>query len=139
MQYQFAPLLVKRFGKDLVGKATPVKSWIDAGIVVGGGSDSPVTPYPPLLGLWHAVTRHVDVLGAPLGADEAVTAEQGLAMYTRGSAWLAFSEHERGIIRPGMLADWVALSEDPLTVEPMALRETRVLATGVGGELVHAA
>jgi predicted amidohydrolase YtcJ len=60
-------------------------------------------------------------------------------MYTRGSAWLAFSEHERGIIRPGMLADWVALSEDPLTVEPMALRETRVLATGVGGELVHAA
>jgi hypothetical protein len=139
MQYQFAPLLVRRFGKDLVGKATPVKSWIDAGIVVGGGSDSPVTPYPPLLGLWHAVTRHVDALGAPLGADQAISAEQGLAMYTRGSAWLSFSEHERGMIRPGLLADWVALSEDPLAVEPMALRGVRVTATGVGGELVYRA
>lgn len=139
MQYQFAPLLVRRFGKDLVGKATPVKSWIEAGIVVGGGSDSPVTPYPPLLGLWHAVTRHVDALGAPLGADEAISAEQGLAMYTRGSAWLSFSEHERGMIRPGLLADWVALSGDPLALEPMALRGVRVTATAVGGELVFRA
>src|SRR5690606_33419466 len=114
MQYQFAPLLVRRFGRDLVGKATPVKAWIDGGIVVGGGSDSPVTPYPPLLGMWHAAARHVDALGGSLGADEAVSAEQALAMYTRGSAWLSFSEHERGMIRSGMLADWVSLSEDPL-------------------------
>jgi predicted amidohydrolase YtcJ len=139
MQYQFAPLLVRRFGKDLVGKATPVRSWIDGGIVVGGGSDSPVTPYPPLLGIWHAVTRHVDALEAPLGFDEAVSVEQALAMYTRGSAWLSFSEHERGMIRPGLLADWVALSEDPLTVDPMALRDIRVTATAVGGELVYGA
>ena len=137
MQYQFAPILVRRFGPELVGRATPVKSWIDGGITVGGGSDSPVTPYPPLLGIWHAVTRHVDVLGKPLGSEEAVTAEQALAMYTRGSAWLAFSEHERGMLRAGMLADWVALSEDPLKVEPMRLREIRVQATAVGGQLVH--
>lgn len=137
MQYQFAPLLVRRFGKDLVGRATPVRSWIDAGIIVGGGSDSPVTPYPPLLGLWHAVTRHVDALGTPLGADEAISPEQGLAMYTRGSAWLSFSEHERGMIKPGMLADWVALSEDPLAIDPMALRDVRVTSTAVGGNLVY--
>jgi predicted amidohydrolase YtcJ len=139
MQYQFAPLLVRRFGRELVGKATPVKTWIDGGIVVGGGSDSPVTPYPPLLGMWHAVTRHVDALGGPLGADEAVSAEQALAMYTRGSAWLSFSEHERGMIRPGLLADWVALSEDPLAIDPMVLRDLRVDATAVGGELVYGA
>ena len=139
MQYQFAPLLVRRFGRDLVGKATPVKTWIDGGIIVGGGSDSPVTPYPPLLGMWHAVTRHVDALGGPLGADEAVSAEQALAMYTRGSAWLSFSEHERGMIRRGRLADWVALSEDPLAIEPMRLRDIRIDATAVGGELVYRA
>jgi len=137
MQYQFAPLLVRRFGKDLVGKATPVKAWIAGGITVGGGSDSPVTPYPPLLGIWHAVTRHVDALGTAIGADEAVSAAEALAMYTRGSAWLSFSEHERGTLRPGMLADWVALSENPLGADPMALREIRVAATAVGGDLVH--
>ncbi len=139
MQYQFAPLLVRRFGRDLVGKATPVKTWIDGGIVVGGGSDSPVTLYPPLLGMWHAVTRHVDALGGPLGADEAVSTERALAMYTRGSAWLSFSEHERGMIRPGLLADWVSLSQDPLAIDPMALRDLKVDATAVGGELVYRA
>jgi len=137
MQYQFAPLLVRRFGPELVGKATPVRSWIDGGIVVGGGSDSPVTPYPPLLGIWHAVTRHVDSLGVALGRDEAITTEQALAMYTRNAAWLSFSEHERGMIRPGLLADWVALGEDPLGVEPMQLREIKVQATAVGGQFVH--
>lgn len=137
MQYQFAPLLVRRFGRELVGKATPVRSWIDAGITVGGGSDSPVTPYQPLLGIWHAVTRHVDALGTAIGSDEAISLEQALAMYTRGSAWLSFSERERGMIRPGMLADWVALSEDPLTTDPMALKEIAVSATAVGGATVY--
>lgn len=138
MQYQFAPLLVRRFGEDLVGRATPVKSWIDGGITVGGGSDSPVTPYPPLLGIWHAVTRHVDALGRALGKEEAVSIEQALVMYTRSAAWLSFSEHERGVIAPGFLADWVALSEDPTAVDPMALRGIGVKATAVAGALVYA-
>jgi len=137
MQYQFAPLLVRRFGKDLVGRATPVKSWIDAGITVGGGSDSPVTPYQPLLGIWHAVTRHVDALGAPIGSDEAISVEQALTMYTRNAAWLSFSDEERGMLKPGMLADWVALSDDPLKVDPMGLREIKVAATAIGGVVVH--
>jgi predicted amidohydrolase YtcJ len=137
MQYQFAPLLVRRFGSDLVGRATPVRSWMDGGITVGGGSDSPVTPYQPLLGIWHAVTRHVDALGASVGSDEAISVEQALTMYTRNSAWLSFSDEERGMIKPGMLADWVALSDDPLNVEPMALRELKVTATAVGGAMVY--
>jgi predicted amidohydrolase YtcJ len=137
MQYQFAPILARRFGKGLVGRATPVRSWIDGGIMVGGGSDSPVTPFPPLLGIWHAVTRHVDALGEAIGKDEAISVEQALAMYTRGSAWLAFSEHERGMIRPGMLADWIALSGDPLAIDPMALRDLKVTQTAIGGAVVH--
>lgn len=139
MQYQFAGLLTRRFGKDLMGTATPVKSWLDGGIMVGGGSDSPITPYQPLLGMWHAVTRYVDDLGEVVGAEEAVTPEQALAMYTTGSAWIAFSEHDRGRLSPGYLGDWVALSDDPTTVDPMAIRDIRVLATAVGGRVVHEA
>ncbi len=137
MQYAFAPLLVRRFGEDLVGKATPVRSWIDGGITVAGGSDSPVTPYPPLLGIWHAVTRHVDALGRAVGKEEAVSIEQALEMYTRNAAWLSFSEHERGRIAPGLLADWVALSEDPMAVDAIGLREIQVKATAVGGTVVY--
>ncbi|MEX0732021.1 MAG: amidohydrolase [Aquisalimonadaceae bacterium] len=137
MQYQFAPLLTRRFGKDMMGAATPVKSWLDGGVIVGGGSDSPITPYQPLLGMWHAVTRYVDDLGEVVGAEEAVTPEQALAMYTTGAAWLAFSEHEKGRLSPGFLGDWVALSDDPTTIDPMAIRDIDVLATAVGGRIVH--
>lgn len=139
MQYQFAPLLSRRFGLSLVGQATPLRAWLDAGIPVGGGSDSPIAHYAPLQGIWHAVTRYVDDLDAVLGSEEAVTAEQALAMYTRGSAWLAFSEQQRGMLRPGYLADWVALAEDPTAVEPMRLRDIEVKATAVGGEVVYQA
>jgi predicted amidohydrolase YtcJ len=137
MQYTFGPLLLKRFGAELMAKATPIRDWIDAGVIVGGGSDSPVTPYPPLLGLWQATTRRIEGCDKAIGKEEAVSAEAALAMYTRDAAYLSFSEHERGILRPGMLADWVALSVDPLECDPEALRDASVLATAVGGEIVH--
>lgn len=137
MQYNFAPMLVKRFGADAFGRATPIRSWLDGNVIVGGGSDSPVNPYPPLLGLWHAVTRYVDDLGTTIGPREALSPEAALAMYTRDAAWFAFSEHERGMIRPGMLADWVALSLDPTACPPMQIRDARVRATAVGGDIVY--
>jgi predicted amidohydrolase YtcJ len=122
----------------LMALATPVRSWLDGGVRVGGGSDSPVTPFAPLLGLWQARTRHIAGTDEPVGKLQAVTGEEALAMYTRDAAWLAFSDHERGMLRPGLLADWTVLSHDPVTCEAEALSEARVLATAVGGEVVHA-
>lgn len=139
MQYAFGPLLVKRFGTALMATATPVRSWIDGGVVVGGGSDSPVTPYQPLLGLWQARTRHIAGTDEPVGRLQAVSGEEALALYTRDAAYVSFSEHERGMLRPGLLADWTVLSVDPVTCDPEALRGARVLATAVDGRLVHEA
>lgn len=136
MQYTFGPLLVKRFGTALMATATPVRSWLDGGVVVGGGSDSPVTPWQPLLGLWQARTRHIAGTDEPVGKLQAVSGEEALALYTRDAAYVSFSEHERGILRPGLLADWTVLSVDPVTCEAEALRDASVLATGVGGRLV---
>jgi hypothetical protein len=47
--------------------ATPVRSWLDGGVRVTGGSDSPVTPFEPLLGLWQARTRHIANAGRKQG------------------------------------------------------------------------
>jgi predicted amidohydrolase YtcJ len=107
--------------------------------VVGGGSDSPVTPYQPLLGLWQARTRHIAGSDEPVGRLETVSGEQALALYTRDAAYLSFSEHERGVLRASLLADWTVLSVDPVHCEPEALRDATVLATAVGGEVVHEA
>lgn len=139
MQYTFGPLLVERFGTAMMATATPVRSWLDGGVVVGGGSDSPVTPYAPLLGLWQARTRRIAGTDEPVGRLQAVSGEEALAMYTRDAAFVAFSEHERGMLRAGLLADWTVLSVNPVDCEPEALRDARVLATAVGGEVVHAA
>ena len=139
MQWAFGALLVKRFGVAMMSVATPVRSWLDAGVKVGGGSDSPVTPFAPLLGLWQARTRHIAGTDEPVGRLQAVTGEEALAMYTRDAAWLAFSEHERGVLREGLLADWTAMSCDPLTCDPEALSEARILRTAVHGEVVHEA
>lgn len=139
MQYAFGPLLVQRFGTALMATATPVRSWLDGGVVVGGGSDSPVTPFQPLLGLWQARTRHIAGTDEPVGRLQAVTGEEALALYTRDAAYVSFSEHERGMLRPGLLADWTVLSLDPVTCDPEALRDARVLATAVDGRVVHEA
>lgn len=139
MQYAFGPLLVKRFGTAMMAVATPVRSWLDAGVVVGGGSDSPVTPYQPLLGLWQARTRHIAGTDEPVGRLQAVSGEEALAMYTRDAAYLCFSEHERGMLRPGLMGDWTLLSVDPLSCDPEQLRDAQVLATAVGGHLVYEA
>jgi hypothetical protein len=137
MQYRFAPLLVRRMGAEAVSRATPIRDWMDAGVVVTGGSDSPVTPHQPLLGIWHAVTRWVDALETVLGREQSISVQQALEMYTRNAAWLSFAEGERGVLREGMAADWVALSLDPVTCDPQQIRSASVLATAVGGAVVH--
>lgn len=137
MQYTFGPILVKRFGAALMAKATPIRDWLDGGVVVGGGSDSPVTPYSPLLGLWQATTRRIEGSDEAIGREEVISAEEALTLYTRNGAYLSFAEHERGMLRPGMLADWIALSVDPLTAGPDRVHEATVRMTAVGGEVVH--
>ena len=137
MQYRFAPLLVKRMGAEAVSRATPIRDWMDAGVIVTGGSDSPVTPYEPLLGIWHAVTRWVDALETVLGRAQSISAQQALEMYTRNAAWLCFAENERGVLREGLAADWGALSADPVAGDPQEIRHASVLTTAVGGRVVH--
>lgn len=139
MQYTFAPQLIRRFGAEAMGEATPIRSWRAAGVKVGGGSDSPITPFAPMLGLWHATTRFVDGVGETIGIKEAISADEALQIYTRDAAWLAFSEHERGMLRPGLLADWVQLSVDPADDNPDLFRDAQVLRTAVGGQIVHGA
>lgn len=137
MQERFAGVLARRFGWDEVARATPLRSWHDAGVLVAGGSDSPITPYEPLRGIWQAVTRHSEELGGPAGPEERVSAEEALAMYTVNAARVCFCERAAGTLRPGARADWVALDADPLRCPPEDLRAIAPAATAVAGELVY--
>jgi predicted amidohydrolase YtcJ len=139
LHWQVAPRLLETFGEEAVGRMTPVRTWLRGGVVVAGGSDGPDFPLDPLFGIWQACTRAVRGREDPVGPEEAITAAEALELWTAGSAYAAFADHERGRLAPGCLADWVALSLDPEAVTPDELREARVLQAGVAGEVVHEA
>ena len=108
------------------------RSLLEAGMVLPGSSDRPVVSGAPLLGIADMVNRRT-ASGAPFNPGEAITAQQALHAYTRGSAYASRQEHVKGSIAPGMLADLVVLSEDPTAVSPERIAGLAVLATIVDG------
>lgn len=109
------------------------------GVVVTAGSDAPVTPLNPFLGVYGAVCRQ-DTSGYPPGGwvpAERVSVVEALKMYTVNGAYASFSEDEKGSLTPGKLADLVVLFPDPFTSPPEDLVRVHVLATVVGGRVMY--
>jgi predicted amidohydrolase YtcJ len=137
--YTLAEGFLKYIGPERTRDLEPLGMYLSrAELPVGGGSDSPVTPYQPLLGIWSSVTRQTHG-GGVQGSDWQITPEQALKMYTIGSAFSAIEEHLKGSITRGKFADLVVLDADPCRVEPEAIRDIRVLLTLVNGEVVFEA
>lgn len=140
LQYTFGPGLVRRFGAEAVGRAHPLRSWLESGAIVGGGSDGTghgvEAPIAPLWAFWQMRTRAIEGSDEPIGPQEAITAEQALALYTTGAAQVAMAP-DRGRLSPGSVADLAALEVDPLGATPEQCRDAGVWATIVGGELVY--
>jgi predicted amidohydrolase YtcJ len=124
------------WGDERAAYAIPIRKLIDAGILVGGGSDGPVVPVDPFLSMWWMTTRQV-LKGYVLGGEHAVTQKEALQLYTINNARILGVEQDRGTIEPGKLADLAVLSQDILAVPPDDIRNTKALLTLVGGRIVH--
>jgi predicted amidohydrolase YtcJ len=134
--YLAGPSLVKYWGPTRAARTTPMRAFIDAGLPVSTGTDSPVVPYPPLWSLYHFVTRDT-ITGGVLGADQRITRAEALRANTMGNAWLTFEEGVKGSIEPGKLADMVVLSDDIMTCAEKRIEQMEVLMTIVGGRIVY--
>ncbi len=108
----------------------PTRSLLDAGVRVSHGSDS--APYGPLITIWTAVTRR-GFDGEVHGPEEAVGIKDAIRLHTREPAFFSFEESEKGAIADGMLADFIVLSDDILSVPPDTIRDLRVERTFIGG------
>ncbi len=124
------------WGDEHAAYAIPIRKLIDAGILVGGGTDGPVVPVDPFLSMWWMTTRQV-LKGYALGKEHAITPKEALTLYTINNARLMGVDKDRGSIEPGKLADLAVLSQDILSVAPDAIRDTTALMTVVGGKVVH--
>jgi predicted amidohydrolase YtcJ len=111
------------------------RSFLDAGLTVVGGSDTPVAPNNPLVGIQAAVTRKTSA-GQTLTPEERVTPMQALRLYTSSAARASFDEDVKGSITRGKLADLVLLSDNPTVVDTAAIKDIKVLMTIIGGEVV---
>lgn len=134
--YLAGPSLVKYWGAERAQWVTPVRAYLDAGLHVSAGSDSPVLPFAPLPVIYHFVTRDT-LTGGVMGADQRINRKEALSLATREYAHLTFEEDGKGSIEPGKLADLVVLSKDPLTAPEQDLRSIEVLLTVVGGKVVY--
>ncbi|HEB78460.1 MAG TPA: amidohydrolase, partial [Methylothermaceae bacterium] len=114
----------------------PMKSALDIGVVAAIHNDPPVSAPNPLHSMWVAVNRLTSA-GNVLGPEQRITPEQALAAYTRDAARQMGYENEIGTLEPGKYADMVLLSEDPLTVAPTRIKDIRVEATMMGGQVFY--
>ena len=114
--YLAAPALRNYLGKARASQITPLKSYLDAGFLVAGGTNSPVVPFNPFFALYHFLTRDT-ITDEIYGANERVTSRaELLRLITINYAKLTGEADIKGSIEPGKLADFAVLSEDLLTV-----------------------
>lgn len=121
---------------DYLRRVYPIRSMLDAGVVVALSSDAPVVPDDnPLLGIQAAVTRQ-DRQGESIAPEEAIGIEEALYAYTMGGAIASGDQNNRGSLAPGKWADVVVLDQNPFDVAPGRLSTIAVDMTFIGGGLV---
>ena len=105
-------------GKERMIRFLPLKSLMDRGVHVAGGSDGPII-YPDWKrGVQFAVSRETEPAGNVVNALERIASDQAIRMFTMEGAWQDQMEDVKGSIEPGKLADFCVLDQDLLTVEP---------------------
>ncbi len=137
--YLAAPVLKKYWGWATASEVTPIKTYLDAGLLVTGGTDSPVVPFNPFWNLYHMASRDT-ISDGVYGADQKIVSRPLLLrLVTINYARLIGEDKTRGSIEPGKLADFAVLTDDFLTAKPEAVRDMKALSTWVGGrEVYHA-
>ena len=125
---QFYPSVI---GTDRAARVDPIRTLVESGLLIGAGSDSPVTPLRPLLGV-HSAVNHSN-------RAERVDPLTALRLFTLNGARLGFEEHEKGSLTPGKLADLVVLGADPLQVDPGEIKDIPVELTIMGGRVLYSA
>jgi len=118
-----------RLGEGRVKSAYPLRKLIDAGLRVGGGSDSLVTPMDPLLGIHAAVNAPYDT--------QRLTRSEAVELYTIRAAELAFEEGRKGSLEAGKLADFVVLEQDIFQVPALEIKDVEVAMTVHHGQCVY--
>ncbi|MCX6565339.1 MAG: amidohydrolase [Candidatus Aminicenantes bacterium] len=125
-----------RIGPERVGTTYAFRSFLEAGASLAFGSDWPVAPLDPILGIYAAVTRATLDGKRPDGwnPSQKISVEEAVRAFTAGGAYAEFAEREKGALAPGMLADLVVLNTDIFRVASERIPEAKIARTVCGGQ-----
>ncbi|MEH7158828.1 amidohydrolase [Neobacillus drentensis] len=133
------PWVKERVGDNREPYLYAWKTLIASGVLCAGGSDAPVEPVDPLLGIHAAVTRRT-----PRDSHSGWNEKQKLSMleavqlFTLGGALATNEENVKGTISRGKLADMTVYSNNLFTMEnPDELLETDIEMTVIDGEIKY--
>ncbi len=128
-----------RIGHDRASRTYAFRTFLNHGVRLALGTDWDVAPLNPMLTLYAATTRATLDGKNPKGwfPEQKLTIKEAIEAYTMGSAYAEFRENEKGSITAGKLADMVLLSDDVLNIDPVKIRDVKVLKTWVGGKLTY--
>lgn len=126
------------YGPDKMRNMFAHRSFIDAGIMVAPASDFTPGPYEPMMALQSMITRE-DSQGRVWGENQRISAAEAMQVCTMNGAYASFEEHDKGSLTPGKLADFVLLGQDPLSTDPMAIKDIPIVATYLDGQPVFEA
>jgi len=124
-------------GPERAERMNACRSALDHGIPLAIHSDAPVTPLGPLFTAWCAVNR-ITNSGRVQGAHECISVAEALHAITIGAAYTLQMDDEVGSLEVGKRADIAVLEDDPMQVDPMALKDVRVWGTMQAGRVFAA-
>ncbi|QLG89030.1 amidohydrolase family protein [Chitinibacter bivalviorum] len=134
--FYFAEAHKANRGLEQAQYISPMRDAIDRGITVTNHTDFVVAPLDQMFMLWSAVNR-VSRGGEVFGADQRITPMEGLKAMTINVAYQYREEDRKGTLEAGKLADLVILDKNPLKVEPMAIKDIKVVETIKEGKSIY--
>lgn len=123
-------------GKEQASFLSPIRAAIDKGLRPTNHTDFVVAPLDQLFVMWTAVNR-ISRNGIVIGADQRITPIEALRAVTINAAYQYAEDNSKGSLEPGKLADLVILDKNPLGVDPMAIKDIKVLETIKEGTTIY--
>lgn len=133
------PWVIERLGEERIRSSFVWKTLLKAGIPCAGGSDAPIEPVSPILGIQSAVLRRSSQPGdeTVYNENECLSVFDAVSLYTKGSAAIIYKENKRGQIKKGYDADFTILNDDLFKLEKKKLHLASVKQTVIAGKVVY--
>jgi len=115
-------------GKERLKRFMPLRDMVDAGIVISGGSDAPVTLPSALNGIYSAMNHP--------NKEQSLTAYEALELFTINGAKGVNQEKQLGSLEVGKIADFIVLNKNPLTIDSKKIKKIKIKKVFRRGKLI---